>query len=103
MECYTMRREEINFNIYRRIQGDINLHPKMAKRGSTPLQVRYSSGATLTTGNITIQANQVPSEGFKLPFDTTALLGAVSGVVIMMVALVLWRVATERTPSTVTE
>ena len=72
--------------------------------GSTPLQVRYSSGATLTTGNITIQANQVPSEGFKLPFDTTAaLLGAVSGVVIMMVALVLWRVATERTPSTVTE
>jgi len=72
--------------------------------GSTPLQVRYSSGTTLTTGNITIQANQVPSEGFKLPFDTTAaLLGAVSGVVIMMVALVLWRVATERTPSTVTE
>ena len=72
--------------------------------GSTPLQVRYSSGATLTTGNITIQANQLPSEGFKLPFDTTAaLLGAVSGVVIMMVALVLWRVATERTPSTVTE
>jgi len=72
--------------------------------GSTPLQVRYSSGATLTTGNITIQANQLPSEGFKLPFDTTAaLLGAVSGVVIVMVALVLWRVATERTPSTVTE
>ena len=72
--------------------------------GSTPLQVRYSSGSTLTTANLTIQANQVPSEGFKLPFDTTAaLLGAVSGVVIMMVALVLWRVATERTPSTVTE
>ena len=77
---------------------------KWQNEGSTPLQVRYSSGATLTTGNITIQANQVPSEGFKLPFDTTAaLLGAVSGVVIMMVALVLWRVATERTPSTVTE
>ncbi|HII33360.1 MAG TPA: hypothetical protein HA308_00510, partial [Candidatus Thalassarchaeaceae archaeon] len=40
----------------------------------------------------------------KLPFDTSAaLLGAVAGLVIMMVTLVLWRVATERTPSTVTE
>ena len=58
----------------------------------------------LTTGNITIQANQVPSAGFKLPFDTTAaLLGAVSGVVILMVAVVLWRAVTERTPSTATD
>ena len=72
--------------------------------GSTPLQVRYRSGDILTTGNITIQANQLPSDGFEVPFDTSAaLLGAVSGLVIMMIALVLWRVATERTPSTVTE
>ena len=72
--------------------------------GSTPLEVRYSSGDIVTSANITIQANQIPSEGFKLPFDTSAaLLGAVAGLVIMMVTLVLWRVATERTPSTVTE
>ncbi len=77
---------------------------KWENEGSTPVQVRYSSGVTSTTGNITIQANQVPSAGFKLPFDTTAaLLGAVSGVVILMVAVVLWRAVTERTPSTATD
>ena len=69
--------------------------------GSTALQVKFSSGSNHALGNISIQANQKPSDEFKLPFDTTAaLLGALSGLVLMMVLLAFWRVATERTPTT---
>ena len=69
--------------------------------GTTALQVKFSSDISTATGSIAVQANQRPSDGFEVPFDpTAALLGAVSGLVLMMVILAFWRVATERTPDT---
>ena len=69
--------------------------------GSTALQVKFSSALSTSSGSIAIQANQRPLEGFEIPFDpTAALLGAVSGLVLMMILLAFWRVATERTPDT---
>ena len=75
--------------------------PDWQDEGTTALEVKFSSAASTSTGSIAVQANQRPLEGFEIPFDpTAALLGAVSGLVLMMILLALWRVATERTPDT---
>ncbi len=69
--------------------------------GTTALQVKFSSDISTAIGSIAVQANQRSSDSFEIPFDpTAALLGAVSGLVLMMVILAFWRVATERTPDT---
>ena len=75
--------------------------PNWQDEGTTALQVKFSSALSTSSGSIAVQANQRPSEGFEIPFDpTAALLGAVSGLVLMMILLAFWRVATERTPDT---
>ena len=75
--------------------------PNWQDEGTTALQVKFSSAVSTSSGSIAVQANQRPSEGFEIPFDpTAALLGAVSGLVLMMILLAFWRVATERTPDT---
>mgnify|MGYP006236642785 FL=1 len=75
--------------------------PDWQDEGTTALQVKFSSEISTSSGSIAIQANQRPSDSFQIPFDpTAALLGAVSGLVLMMILLAFWRVATERTPDT---
>ncbi len=75
--------------------------PNWQDEGTTALQVKFSSAISASSGSIAVQANQRPSDGFEIPFDpTAALLGAVSGLVLMMILLAFWRVATERTPDT---
>lgn len=75
--------------------------PDWQDEGTTALQVKFSSEISTSSGSIAIQANQRPSDSFEIPFDpTAALLGAVSGLVLMMILLAFWRVATERTPDT---
>lgn len=75
--------------------------PNWRDEGTTALQIKFSSDITTSSGNIAIQSNQKTSDGFEVPFDPTAvLLGAVSGLVLMMILLAFWRVATERTPDT---
>ena len=75
--------------------------PNWQDEGTTALQVKFSSAVSTSSGSIAVQANQRPLEGFEIPFDpTAALLGAVSGLVLMMILLAFWRVATERTPDT---
>lgn len=75
--------------------------PNWQDEGTTALQVKFSSAISTSSGSISVQANQRPSDGFELPFDpTAALLGAVSGLVLMMILLAFWRVATEKTPDT---
>ena len=75
--------------------------PDWQDEGTTALQVKFSSEISSSSGSIAIQANQRPSDSFQIPFDpTAALLGAVSGLVLMMILLAFWRVATERTPDT---
>ena len=69
--------------------------------GTTALQVKFSSEISLASGSVAVQSNQRPSDGFEIPFDPmAALLGAVSGLILVMVLLAFWRVATERTPDT---
>lgn len=75
--------------------------PDWQDEGTTALQVKFSSEISTSSGSIAIQANQGPSDSLEIPFDpTAALLGAVSGLVLMMILLAFWRVATERTPDT---
>ncbi len=75
--------------------------PNWQDEGTTALQVKFSSAISTSSGSIAVQANQRPSDGFEIPFDlTAALLGAVSGLVLMMILLAFWRVVTERTPDT---
>lgn len=75
--------------------------PNWQDEGTTALQVKFSSATSTSSGSIAAQANQRPSDGFEIPFDpTAALLGAVSGLILMMMLLAFWRVATERTPDT---
>ena len=75
--------------------------PDWQDEGTTALQVKFSSEISTSSGSIAIQANQRPSDSFQIPFDpNAALLGAVSGLVLMMILLAFWRVATERTPDT---
>ncbi len=75
--------------------------PNWRDEGTTALEIKFSSDITTSSGNIAIQSNQKTSDGFEVPFDpTAALLGAVSGLVLMMILLAFWRVATERTPDT---
>ncbi len=75
--------------------------PDWQDEGTTALQVKFSSEISSSSGSMAIQANQRPSDSFQIPFDpTAALLGAVSGLVLMMILLAFWRVATERTPDT---
>ena len=75
--------------------------PNWQDEGTTALEVKFSSAVSTSSGSVAVQANQRPLEGLEIPFDpTAALLGAVSGLVLMMILLAFWRVATERTPDT---
>jgi Zn finger protein HypA/HybF involved in hydrogenase expression len=61
----------------------------------------WISGDYSAIQSIQIQTREPPPDSFSLPFDTSAaLLGSVIGLVVVMVVLALWRVISEKTPTT---
>ncbi len=72
--------------------------------GDAIVEVVWISGDYSAIQSIQIQTEEPPPDSFTLPFDTSAaLLGSVIGLVVVMVVLALWRVISERTPSTESE
>ena len=75
--------------------------PIWPDEGDAIVEIIWISGDDSAMQSIQIQTRDPPAEGFKLPFDTSAaLLGSVIGLVVVMVVLAVWRVISERTPST---
>ncbi|MBP51192.1 MAG: hypothetical protein QGI73_04480 [Candidatus Thalassarchaeaceae archaeon] len=69
--------------------------------GDSIVEVMWVSGEYSAIQSIQIQTRDPPPDSFSLPFDTSAaLLGSVMGLVVVMVVLALWRVISEKTPST---
>ena len=75
--------------------------PVWPDEGDAIVELVWISGDSSAMQSIQIQTRDPPAEGFKLPFDTSAaLLGSVIGLVAVMVVLAVWRVISEKTPST---
>ena len=78
--------------------------PEWPDDGDAIVEIAWFSGESYAMQSIQIQTREPPAEGFKLPFDTSAaLLGSVIGLVVVMVVLAVWRVISEKTPSTGSE
>ncbi len=75
--------------------------PMWPDDGDAIVEVMWVSGDHSAIQSIQIQTREPPPDPFSLPFDTSAaLLGSVIGLVVVMVVLALWRVISEKTPST---
>ncbi|MBK70268.1 MAG: hypothetical protein CMB53_02580 [Euryarchaeota archaeon] len=75
--------------------------PMWPDEGDAIVEITWNSEGISAMQSIQIQTREPPAEGFKLPFDTSAaLLGSVIGLVVVMVVLAVWRVISEKTPST---
>jgi uncharacterized protein YbaR (Trm112 family) len=75
--------------------------PMWPDEGDSIVEVMWISGDYSAIQSIQIQTREPPPDSFSLPFDTSAaLLGSVIGLVVVMVVLALWRVISEKTPTT---